>query len=59
MNKISVYVKNSDLLQDIKLLAVLDNISLTEIVEKALSDYAQKRKKDIDNFLQEKLKRNS
>ena len=48
MTKLSVYVRDDELLNNIKLLAYYDEISLTALVSKILSEYTQERKQDLD-----------
>ena len=48
MTKLSVYVRDDELLSNIKLLAQYDEISLTELVSKILIAYTQERKRDLD-----------
>lgn len=50
MNKISVYVKDEKLLKDIKLIAVLHNMTLTELIEKLLIEYAENHKSELVNY---------
>lgn len=51
-NKISIYVKNEELLKRIKFFALLNDMSLTEFTEKLYSEYAEKHKNELANFLQ-------
>ena len=48
MTKLSVYVRDDELLNNIKLLAYYDEISLTALVSKILMAYTQERKQDLD-----------
>lgn len=47
-NRISVYVKDTQLFKDIKLLVDFDNITLTELVNNLLREFAQSRQKHLD-----------
>lgn len=48
MGKISIYVKDNELLEKIKLLADYDEITLTELVANILSAYTLQRKSDLE-----------
>lgn len=48
MGKISIYVKDNELLENIKLLADYDEITLTELVANILSAYTLQRKSDLE-----------
>lgn len=52
MGKISVYVKNEELLKRIKFFALLNDMSLTEFAEKLFTEYAEKHKSELANYMQ-------
>lgn len=53
-NKLSIYFRDIELLNDIKLLAQYEDISLTVLVSKVLSDYAQEHKSDLEFIRKQK-----
>lgn len=52
MGKISIYVKNEELLKRIKFFALLNDMSLTEFAEKLFTEYTEKHKSELANYMQ-------